>query len=68
VPVDPAPIRAATPWPFAGMDPADRFGVRLSIGIEDPADLIADLEQAFAAMARRERPRRRSCTKASLKC
>jgi cystathionine beta-lyase len=48
VPVDPAPIRAATPWPFAGMDPADRFGVRLSIGLEDPADLIADLAQAFA--------------------
>ncbi len=51
VPVDPAPIRAVTPWPFAGMDPADRFGVRLSIGLEDPADLIADLDQAFAAMA-----------------
>jgi cystathionine beta-lyase len=48
VPVDPAPIRAATPWPFAGMEPADRFGVRLSIGLEDPADLIADLAQAFA--------------------
>jgi cystathionine beta-lyase len=51
VPVDPAPIRTATPWPFAGMDPADRFGLRLSIGLEDPSDLIADLEQAFAAMA-----------------
>jgi cystathionine beta-lyase len=52
VPVDPAPIRAVTPWPFAGMDPTDRFGVRLSIGLEDSADLIADLEQAFAAMKR----------------
>lgn len=51
VPVDPAPIRSVTPWPFAGMDPADRFGVRLSIGLEDPADLIADLEQALAALA-----------------
>jgi cystathionine beta-lyase len=51
VPVDPAPIRAVTAWPLAGMDPADRFGVRLSIGLEDPADLIADLDQAFAAMA-----------------
>lgn len=50
VPVDPAPIRAVTPWPFPGMDPADRFGVRLSIGLEDPADLIADLEQALARM------------------
>jgi cystathionine beta-lyase len=52
VPVDPAPIRTATPWPLPGMDPADRFGVRLSIGLEDPADLIADLEQAFAAWER----------------
>lgn len=50
VPVDPAPIRAVTPWPPADSDPGDRFGVRLSIGLEDPADLIADLEQAFAAM------------------
>jgi cystathionine beta-lyase len=50
VPVDPAPIRTVTPWPFAGMDTADRFGVRLSIGLEDPADLIADLDQAFAAI------------------
>jgi cystathionine beta-lyase len=51
VPVDPAPIRAVTPWPFAGMDQADQLGVRLSIGLEDPSDLIADLEQALAAMA-----------------
>ena len=49
VPVDPAPIRSASPWPPAGSDPADRFGIRLSIGLEDPADLIRDLEQAFAA-------------------
>jgi cystathionine beta-lyase len=49
VPVDPAPIRAVTPWPFAGMDSADRFGLRLSIGLEDPADLIADLDRGFAA-------------------
>jgi cystathionine beta-lyase len=51
VPVDPAPIRAVTPWPFAGMDPADRFGLRLSIGLEDPGDLIADLTRGFAAWA-----------------
>jgi cystathionine beta-lyase len=50
VPVDPAPIRSVTPWPLAGMDPADRFGLRLSIGLEDPADLIADLDQAFSAL------------------
>lgn len=51
VPVDPAPIRSVTPWPFAGMDPADRFGLRLSIGLEDPDDLIADLARGFAAFA-----------------
>ncbi len=51
VPVDPAGYRNVTPWPPKGMDPADRFGVRLSVGLEDPADLIADLEQAFATAA-----------------
>ncbi len=51
-PVDPAPLRDATPWPPASLDPGDRFGVRLSIGLEDPADLIADLERGFAAMAK----------------
>ncbi len=50
VPVDPAPIRAVTPWPPAGIDPAHKYGLRLSIGLEDPADLIADLERGFAAM------------------
>ena len=50
VPVDPAPIRSVTPWPFTGMAPADSFGVRLSIGLEDTADLIADLDQALNAM------------------
>lgn len=50
VPVDPSGARAEMPWPPAGLDPADRFGLRLSIGLEDPQDLICDLEQAFAAM------------------
>lgn len=50
VPVDPAGIRAVTPWPFSGMDPADKLGLRLSIGLEDPTDLIADLERGFAAL------------------
>jgi len=53
VPVDPASIRSVTPWPPAGMDPADRFGVRLSIGLEDPADLIADIERALERMEQR---------------
>lgn len=48
-PVDPAPIRSATPWPPAGWDPADRFGVRLAVGLEDAADLIADLDRAITA-------------------
>ena len=50
IPFDPADIRSATPWPPTGWDVDDRLGIRLSIGLEDPADLIADLEQAFAAM------------------
>ncbi|MGE0283917.1 MAG: PLP-dependent aspartate aminotransferase family protein, partial [Rhizobiaceae bacterium] len=49
-PLDPAPYRSVMAWPPAGLDPADRFGLRLSIGLEDPADLIADLEQALSAM------------------
>jgi cystathionine beta-lyase len=50
VPVDPAPLRSVMTWPPAGCDPADRFGVRLSIGLEDPQDLIADIARALAAM------------------
>jgi cystathionine beta-lyase len=48
-PLDPAHARSASGWPLPGMDRADRFGVRLSIGLEDPADLIADLETGLAA-------------------
>ena len=44
VPGDPHTIRTATRW----TDP-DAL-VRLSIGLEDPADLIADLERGFAAL------------------
>jgi cystathionine beta-lyase len=50
IPIDPASIRAVTPWPPHGMDAGDRFGVRLAIGLEDPADLIADLARAFARL------------------
>lgn len=52
VPVDPASIRTVTPWPPADMNGADRFGVRLAIGLEDPADLIADIEQSLDALER----------------
>jgi cystathionine beta-lyase len=51
VPVDPAGIRSAMPWPPQGAEPADRYAVRLSIGLEDPEDLIADLQQAFETTA-----------------
>jgi cystathionine beta-lyase len=50
IPFDPARARSATAWPPPGWNPHDRLGVRLSIGLEDPADLIADLERALAAM------------------
>jgi cystathionine beta-lyase len=45
VPSNPETIRTATVW--TDPDPL----IRLSIGLEDPADLIADLERGFAAMA-----------------
>lgn len=41
IPIDPDRIRTAVPWRAEG--PA----VRLQIGLEDPADLIADLAQAL---------------------
>ena len=44
LPIDPARIRTATRWP------EERLAVRLSIGLEDADDLIADLERGFAAM------------------
>lgn len=50
-PADPGTIRTATPWPRADMAPADRFAVRLSVGLEDAADLITDLERGLAAWA-----------------
>lgn len=51
-PVDPAPLRSASPWPLPDMDKADRLGLRLSIGLEDPGDLIADLERGLTAWGR----------------
>ena len=44
VPSDPAAIRTAVAW--TDPDPL----VRLSIGLEDSADLIADLERGLAAL------------------
>ncbi len=50
LPVDNAPIRERMAWPRADWQDGDRFAVRLSIGIEDPQDLIADLERGLTAM------------------
>lgn len=52
LPIEPANYRSCMAWPPKGADPADRFGVRLSIGLEHPADLIADIEQALDGMAK----------------
>jgi cystathionine beta-lyase len=50
LPFDVEPVRSCMDWPKAGWGLEDRRAVRLSIGLEDPADLIADLERGFAAM------------------
>jgi len=50
IPFDPARVRTETSWPPAGWNADDKLGVRLSIGLEDPVDLIADLAQALEAM------------------
>jgi cystathionine beta-lyase len=51
IPFDPARARSATAWPPANWSPQDRLGIRLSIGLEDPEDLMHDLERGFAALA-----------------
>jgi cystathionine beta-lyase len=50
LPVNPERDRKVTPWPPVAWDQADSHAVRLWIGLEDPADLIADLSQGFAAI------------------
>ncbi|MEO1920302.1 MAG: cystathionine beta-lyase [Sphingomonadaceae bacterium] len=50
VPFDPARIRDRMAWPPPGCGPDDTLGIRLSVGLEDSEDLIADLEQGFAAL------------------
>ncbi|GAA0285251.1 cystathionine beta-lyase [Alteraurantiacibacter aestuarii] len=52
IPFDPSRARSETPWPPAGWQQEDRHGIRLSIGLEDPADLIQDLHQALDAMGK----------------
>ncbi|WP_369026156.1 cystathionine beta-lyase [Qipengyuania sp. RANM35] len=50
LPFDVEPIRSRMAWPKTGWGVEDRYAIRLSIGLEDPQDLIADLERGFAAM------------------
>lgn len=50
IPFDPARARSETAWPPEGWNSADKLGIRLSIGLEDPSDLIEDLRCAFNAM------------------
>lgn len=44
IPFDPRSCRTATPWTDKGQ------ALRLHIGLDDPADLIADLEAGFARL------------------
>jgi len=44
VPMNPTSSRTATAWPHRGPY------VRIHVGLENPTDLIADLERAFACM------------------
>ncbi len=50
IPFDPPNIRSVMAWPPEGCRKQDILGIRLSIGLEDPQDLIADLERGFAEM------------------
>jgi cystathionine beta-lyase len=50
IPFDPARARSATSWPPAGWNTQDRLGIRLSIGLEDPQDLMRDLSRGLEAL------------------
>ncbi|MDG5748955.1 cystathionine beta-lyase [Qipengyuania sp. XHP0207] len=50
LPFDVEPVRTKMAWPKDGWGLEDRHAVRLSIGLEDTDDLIADLARGFAAM------------------
>ena len=50
LPFDVEPVRSVMDWPKAGWGVEDRHAIRLSIGLEDKDDLIADLEGGFAAL------------------
>lgn len=52
IPFDAGTMRTDSPWPPESWPGGATLGIRLSIGLEDPEDLIADLERGFAAMER----------------
>ena len=54
LPSDPAPLRTAKPWRAKG--PL----LRVHAGLEDPADLIADLERGFERLVEAEGRGRRT--------
>jgi cystathionine beta-lyase, bacterial len=49
LPIYPEKVRGCMGWPPSPCGAEDHHGVRLAIGLEDAADLIADVEQALAA-------------------
>ncbi|RJY08980.1 cystathionine beta-lyase [Aurantiacibacter aquimixticola] len=49
IPVDPGRTRDFSAWPES-VDNGSGLGARLAIGLEDPEDLIRDLERGFAEM------------------
>ena len=50
LPFDVPPVRKLMAWPRPEWGVGEALGIRLSIGLEDAGDLIADLDRAFAAM------------------
>lgn len=50
IPFDPGSNRTASAWPPAQWGDGQHLGIRLAIGLEDPEDLIRDLDQGFAAL------------------
>lgn len=50
LPADPAPIRTSSTWPPTAWPAGSHRAIRLSIGLEDPQDLIDDLKRGFTAM------------------
>ena len=50
LPFDVPSVRSVMDWPKEDWGIGDSCGIRLSIGLEDADDLIADLDQAFVAM------------------